>query len=342
MELFSSKPWLDTQLDPKINHERRSMKLSHKLLQVGVKSLGICLTLIAIVFVSWQSWHYQIWKAFQVGEASVSYQIFFSSLLCMLSGSCLAFAWWFILISRSPVFQLKMVCCSIHMQTQIGKYLPGNVLHIAWRYALGKSVGLSHDTLIWGTLLELAFVVSGAIVIALPGASQWLQALTGWSPAGLGIAFCGILLVPLAIKWSLDKFQKIRSIDLEPSPSVSPSRMIKNLGLAFCCYLIYFSLNGWACWNFAGNYVDVNLKYFEVTILSIVSLAWIAGFITPGASAGIGIRETALILALSSFMDPDHATQVSLLYRIATLSGDIGTWLIGLLLQKHIQLTTRS
>ena len=65
----------------------------------------------------------------------------------------------------------------------------------------------------------------------------------------------------------------------------------------------------------------------SISLLSLAvfgySLAWIIGYITPGSSAGIGVREAALTLILSQYVSVEVAIYTSFLLRIVTTLGDV-------------------
>jgi uncharacterized membrane protein YbhN (UPF0104 family) len=52
-------------------------------------------------------------------------------------------------------------------------------------------------------------------------------------------------------------------------------------------------------------------------------IAWLAGLITPGAPAGLGIRETVLLLLLSGFVMEADLLMAVLLGRLITVVGDL-------------------
>ena len=54
----------------------------------------------------------------------------------------------------------------------------------------------------------------------------------------------------------------------------------------------------------------------------LFSLAWVAGFLTPGAPAGLGIREAILVAVLGATYGAGIAVGLTLLLRIVTLGGD--------------------
>ena len=53
-----------------------------------------------------------------------------------------------------------------------------------------------------------------------------------------------------------------------------------------------------------------------------LSLAWMVGYVTPGAPAGIGLREAVLALGLSPALGESEALVLALLYRLITTVTD--------------------
>ncbi|MEA3274753.1 MAG: hypothetical protein U9Q81_05555, partial [Pseudomonadota bacterium] len=49
----------------------------------------------------------------------------------------------------------------------------------------------------------------------------------------------------------------------------------------------------------------------------------LAGFVTPGAPAGLGIREAVIVLLLEQLGLGDEALQIALVFRLATVGGDL-------------------
>lgn len=64
------------------------------------------------------------------------------------------------------------------------------------------------------------------------------------------------------------------------------------------------------------------------------SLAWLVGFIIPGAPAGAGMREAALALAAGEQGRTPAVLTAILLFRLVTLSGDFLALCAGLWLQR--------
>lgn len=70
-------------------------------------------------------------------------------------------------------------------------------------------------------------------------------------------------------------------------------------------------------------------------VFSIFCAAWVAGILTPGAPASLGIREVMLNQGLVPIVGPDGARMTALLLRDATTAADILAFIIGLAMLKH-------
>ena len=67
--------------------------------------------------------------------------------------------------------------------------------------------------------------------------------------------------------------------------------------------------------------------------------AWVVGFVIPGASAGIGVREAAVILLLSPALGAGDAAVVATVYRLVTAGGDALFAALGELVRRSARLT---
>jgi uncharacterized membrane protein YbhN (UPF0104 family) len=64
-------------------------------------------------------------------------------------------------------------------------------------------------------------------------------------------------------------------------------------------------------------------------------VAWLAGLVTPGAPAGIGVREIVLLLLLGSSVAEADLLLVVVLGRIVTMVGDILYFITSIMLSKY-------
>ncbi len=58
-------------------------------------------------------------------------------------------------------------------------------------------------------------------------------------------------------------------------------------------------------------------------LIAAYMIAWVFGFVIPGAPGGIGVREMALTLLLAPVMGRDKIVVLSVMHRLVTVLGDV-------------------
>jgi uncharacterized membrane protein YbhN (UPF0104 family) len=58
-------------------------------------------------------------------------------------------------------------------------------------------------------------------------------------------------------------------------------------------------------------------------VAAALAAGWVVGFVVPGASAGIGVREGAVVLLLIPAVGAGNAAAIATLYRLITAGGDV-------------------
>ena len=186
-----------------------------------------------------------------------------------------------------------------HGVSQLSKYLPGNVMHLASRQFLGASAGVPHAVLARSSLLELA-----------------------------GLATAGLLLSLLALPLvEIDLFQRIGPaagativvLALAAARIIAGARTARVLG----CHLLFLlaaSLSFTALLMLLAPGAGGSLSW--PAACGAYAAAWLAGFVTPGAPAGLGVREAILVILLGGHAaEPDLLAAV-VLSRAVTALGD--------------------
>ena len=65
-------------------------------------------------------------------------------------------------------------------------------------------------------------------------------------------------------------------------------------------------------------------------IITYYMLAWVLGFIVPGAPGGIGVREAILVLLLSPVIGDTVTLSAALIHRLISIIGDFTGYMIAL------------
>lgn len=210
-------------------------------------------------------------------------------------------------------------CVTIYGLAQFGKYLPGNVGHHVGRVVLAKQAGVPAATTLQSMLIEMVWNIGIASGIALFGVA--LGGDIGVSPAALTLFFVVALMAPWAA-WGVAKsfFPKLLARITNGVPIALPRW--NTLMLVSLLYLAAFMI--------AGLIMDMHARFLfgaqtsHVLMLTAIFVwSWIAGYVTPGAPAGLGVREAVLVSALTPIYGASVAVGLTLSLRVVTTLGDV-------------------
>jgi glycosyltransferase 2 family protein len=207
----------------------------------------------------------------------------------------------------------------IYALSQAMKYLPGNVMHFAGRHAMGRRLGAPHRLLILAAAAEvLLLLVAGAAIslLAGPGIADAIAASTGLPMPGFGLLVPAGLALAVAIarvgRWLAGR---MRAHGLTWDRLRGPLLIAGGLYVSF-----FFGCGLVGAWLLAFA-LGVALP-LVLLVTGALALAWTVGFLTPGAPAGLGVREIVLATILSPFLGATGALALAALYRITTVAGD--------------------
>ena len=220
-----------------------------------------------------------------------------------------ALAWWRLLHSsagRAPVG----LSTGIFALTQLGKYLPGNVMHFVFRYALTRAAGAGRPAVLSASALEPWILLCAALaLLAVLGGADW-PAQFGW-PGWLAFLLPTAALASLAVvlPWLRRRLsgQHMRLLSLLP-PFLLQAGFLLGSALLFMSLLTLF---------------EPSHSAPTTVVLAAAILAWLAGFVTPGSPGGLGVREVVLSVALAGWIEPAVAISAAASLRLLTVGGDL-------------------
>jgi uncharacterized membrane protein YbhN (UPF0104 family) len=213
--------------------------------------------------------------------------------------------------------------------SQIGKYVPGNVVQYLGRAAMAIKSGAPAKTVGVALVTETAAILLGgllAVAIALAFAPELAAGLLQLLPETSRMLWIGIAAAAVLVL--LGGFARMFSRRLGSLPKVKSATLlaivllntIALLLLGLSLHLVIVALS--------ANAVPLSLS------VAVFAAAWIAGFATPGAPGGLGVRETVITLGLAPLLGGAVALSVALLHRGASVLGDVISFGLGLLLPK--------
>ncbi|MGB3865115.1 MAG: hypothetical protein WBA29_05745 [Xanthobacteraceae bacterium] len=221
------------------------------------------------------------------------------------SNVLLALAWWR-LLHRLGVSVTRGWALRTYAVSQLAKYVPGNIFQFAGRQAIGVAAGIGNVPLAKSTALELALIAAGGALFA-------------------------PLIIPLLVERpnvvavSVVVFMALAGLALWLARRLGGAA----LGAAALYYLAFLALSGAV---FAATFRIAGGALSGAGLPGIVGayvLAWLAGLVTPGAPAGIGVREAVLLFLLAGFAAPPTILLAVVIGRAVTVLGDLGFYLVG-------------
>lgn len=249
--------------------------------------------------------------------------LYATALYCLapLIGAC---AWLiFMLNMGEPATPHRIV--RIFLLAQFAKYVPSNVMHYFGRLALARrydiGVGRAAFTLVLETgLTILCAVVLASMAFLYTGKDSLAGRYSFDSIWQLGLlVLAGLCLLVASIR-VLEHWRPALTSRLSGGESIP----MPGTGVFVICFLLYvfnFVLMGYIVLLLLSGMYGVSTPPF-LLITGIFALSWVAGIITPGAPAGIGVREAVLVALLQPLYGGVIVLGVTIALRIVTIIGD--------------------
>jgi len=211
----------------------------------------------------------------------------------------------------------------ILLLSQFAKYLPGNVGHHVGRVVLARRIGLPTEAIIISMALDMMILLAAAVACSLPALGLVLSLLRehGADHGRIAVAAVAVLAGTLLVA---SLFPSVRGAVARHGKLVVQLFHLGRLplfGRAWFIHCFAFIFGGTTlyliCSGLAGS--------FEASWLSVVGVytaAWLLGFVIPGAPAGLGIREVALLVGLAPLYGEPQAIAAAATLRVVTTAGD--------------------
>jgi uncharacterized membrane protein YbhN (UPF0104 family) len=226
-----------------------------------------------------------------------------------LANIFLALAWWN-LLEHFGAAATKLWAIRTYGLTQLARYIPGNIMHLASRQAFGQSAGIAGWLLAKASVWELGIICMTGALYAIPILPQFLPVVI---PSTASAGFLGILLA--------------MALGLKRYLGLSITR-------TFGWHIVFLMISGMVFVSLLALIMREGSIDFTNTLLfcGAFVVAWLAGLVTPGAPAGVGVRELVLVMLLKGLVPESDLLLAVLLSRIVTVGGDILFFLLASLL----------
>lgn len=212
----------------------------------------------------------------------------------------------------------------VYAKANIGKYLPGNVMHYVERNLFAGRLELSQKQIAGASLIEVCSLILAALLLGVTAAFRQLEqavsaALQAVSlPRGVSVALvlsaaaAGMLAMVYLYRKKLGEARK--------------KGFVKNFLACFLTYLLVLAMLGAILVFLYGYQIAVPSAGDALQMISAYIIAWVLGFVVPGAPGGIGVRELVLTLLLTPLMGQDSIVMLGVLHRLITVAGDFAAY----------------
>jgi hypothetical protein len=232
----------------------------------GGKLLGF----IGIAYVGYKLMHDFSFESFKA-RLETSMHLWLPLLLINIVSTLVGIYGWHELIVSYAKKPVSFVVSFFYFaRTEVAKYLPGNVFHFVGRQAYASALGLTQSAMAKVSLaFTLALVSSTLVASALLAAES--QSAGAYRLALAGAAVAGIVAFYVIF------------------PTITPKRktvIVSSLTLSLAMQGCMPALLA------VPQNADISLF---TTVAAVYVLSWLVGFVTPGASGGMGVREGAFV-----------------------------------------------
>lgn len=241
---------------------------------------------------------------------------------------------WILLIRRIcniklPFYDGNKTYC----KSSLLKYIPGNIFQYVGRSSLiYQFENITYSCMLSSIIIETLCVIASAFVVSL--VFSWSNVIEYFYNH---VYLIYVIILPLLITFSLSIIlrNKIKLI-------TKKLKLTLNKGLLYDVFLsvLYFSfiliIQGGMLTIIINQLNNTPLFNNLIIILGTYSFSWVIGYITPGVSGGIGVREALLCLFLRT-QYPESIILVSvIIYRILNIIGDLGAYLLSSKIGKNL------
>ena len=226
---------------------------------------------------------------------------------------------------RQPVPAGKLI--QSYLQTNLAKYLPGNIWHYYGRVSAATQAGATLESATVSVLLEPLLMAAAALIVALLSGQAVrvgaiaTNAVFAWE--WVVLQWLILLATLVAIHpWVLNPvLQKLATVKQKALPSAAAAVSVQVDDYPWAALLGnvgFLLLRGAGFLFFFLAIYPINAAQIP-SLLGGFSLAWLMGLIVPGAPGGLGIFEATAIALLGHLHSPAILLSVVACYRVVSV-----------------------
>lgn len=305
-----------------------------------LKALGNLLTVLAIALIVYRLYKMDVDLSVYTDWEKVSVSFILGLIFALIAILVGTLAWKNMLETLSNKHLNFRDVFHIYSKANIGKYLPGNVMHYVERNLFAAYQGLGQIETLSSTVFELLGQLISAMIIAIIFAKDLLFSFLdeNLNVTWIIIAVIALIIMIVILFFLYKKNLKIQIIVTK----MCSMSFLATFGKNLIIYAVSFVANG------ITLLLSLYAMQASVTASSISLLfamnttAWLIGFIIPGVPGGIGVRELVLATMASGTQYSDIILVAAVGQRVVLIFGDFAAYIIGALSKRKDSLDNKS
>lgn len=289
--------------------------------------LGWLVSLASVVFFAralslhWSAIQATGWTASDAGAALAALVLYATTLVLAGQGWALILA---ALGDRHSIASSRRIV----LVSQIAKYLPGNVGHHVGRVVLAGRAGIAPELAIVSLSIEMAIALAIGALLSLPllatAAGSRIRASV--DARGVLVAAAAVVLVAAVVAIAVPAVRRRMGGIARRLVEADRSRLAPVVALQASSFV----LGGTALYVLClGGAADAPWSWgMWASVVGAYAAAWTAGFVAPGAPAGLGVREVVLATVLTPLFGAATALAAPAILRLVTVLGDGAMFLL--------------
>ncbi|WP_017302514.1 hypothetical protein [Nodosilinea nodulosa] len=208
----------------------------------------------------------------------------------------------------------------VYLKTNLLKYLPGNVWHFYGRVRALGEIGVARGPAIVGVTLEPLLMAAAALLLGLASPTRY------WPWQWVMLAVVLEMMNPRRLNPLMNWLgqAKAGAEAAEPLPPVTLHHYPLKPLLGELGFVLLRGI-GFALVVSAVSPLPIKLW---LPVVSLFSLAWLAGLVIPGAPGGLGVFEAIAVTLLQGTLSPGVVLSAVAMYRlVGTLAEALGAGL---------------
>ena len=217
----------------------------------------------------------------------------------------------------------------IYIKSNLGKYLPGNVMQYAARNVLGREFGISQTSIAMSSVLEVISVIVTTLILSIILGSKYIfkvlsTFVDNYSTELLVILFLFLIMLGLLILYLIyKKFPKFFS-ELKGMMTI---KGIVTLFKSIFIISLSFLLNIIILVYVVGFSTKITVSLLINISIGFI-MSWFVGFISIGSPGGIGVREAVLSMFMAPIIGESAILSASLFQRFLMILTDVLAYLL--------------